>query len=163
VMELVRDFFVENSKLRSGAWILNTRDAEINAKDDFFMKEPHHEWETRLTMEEIAELKRATRRHALTQVYLEQWAISMLHPLFMEWCITFSNSNFWSTTSRAMEISGRIVGASINQIRVRNMRKSFRAMLRRVSKGSSQFRTSSSVSVSEQRVKTRKFDATAGN
>ncbi|CAL8121464.1 unnamed protein product [Orchesella dallaii] len=164
VMELVRDFFVEISKLRSGRWIVNTRDSEIIAKDDFFMKEPQREWETRLTIEEISNLKFATRRYTLTQVNLEQWAISLLHPLFIEWCITFSNSNFWSTSSRTMEMSGRIVGASIHEIRDRNIRMSLRAMLRKVSRGRRQFQASStSALASEQRVKKRKLDVTDDN
>ncbi|CAL8084138.1 unnamed protein product [Orchesella dallaii] len=89
LVELARDFFNFYLKLRSGSWILNTRDGEAISMEDFLSLFDNHkashqvEQKTKLRSEEIAKIMITERRW-------EKRTFVMLHPLVCQWQILFS-------------------------------------------------------------------------
>ncbi|CAL8121454.1 unnamed protein product [Orchesella dallaii] len=160
VLQLIKEFFEFYWKLRCGTWILNTRDAEVIGRHDLFRKEPHRDFETKMTTEEIEELKRVSRSYNVTQVNLERWDLSILHPLFWGWCFNFHNVRFRTINLFKMKASAKIIGDELKELECGHgsFGISFKTMLRRVSKGK-QLSKANLSSVSKKSVKKRKLDA----
>ncbi|CAL8143347.1 unnamed protein product [Orchesella dallaii] len=88
LIELARDFFNFYCKLRSGSWILNTRDGEVISKEDFLnlndnLKDSQVERKTKLRQEEVAKIMKIKR-------CWEHRPLVMLHPLVCQWQIMMS-------------------------------------------------------------------------
>ncbi|CAL8121172.1 unnamed protein product [Orchesella dallaii] len=133
LVELARDFFNFYSELRTGSWILNTRDGEVISKDDFLNKKPYVDWKTKLKPVEIANIKAAGAEFKLTkgESHLNESGILMLHPLYCQWCLLFESGRFQEVTGLKMLSTIENINQSLNREVVQSQENSFVTMFRR--------------------------------
>ncbi|CAL8121176.1 unnamed protein product [Orchesella dallaii] len=115
LVELAREFFNFYLELRTGSWILNTRDGEVIKKDDFVNKKPYVDWKTKLKPEEIGNIKSASAECKSTMVNLDKSVIYMIHPIFCRWSIMFASGTFQIGTDFKMACSAEVINQALKR------------------------------------------------
>ncbi|CAL8121182.1 unnamed protein product [Orchesella dallaii] len=113
LLEFAREFFNFYLELRTGSWILNTRDGEVINKDGFLNKKPYVDWKTKLKPEEIGNIKSASAEHKSTMVNLDKSVIYMIHPIFCRWCIMFDGEIFQEGRAFKMSCSAEVINQAL--------------------------------------------------
>ncbi|CAL8084147.1 unnamed protein product [Orchesella dallaii] len=109
LIKLARDFFNFYIELRTGSWILNTRDGEVLRKAELLTsKVPYKDRETLLRKEEIGKIRKS-REH------WEKRAIVMLHPLVCHWNIMVNLEAFSNGTDFKMACSVVLINLALER------------------------------------------------